>query len=74
MGGLGASLQKEVIMKILFYASLVLLLFYFLIVLPAYLLVYGIENNFEVIKERCLLSGGTVVEFPQGKFERCIPR
>lgn len=61
-------------MKILFYASLIALLFYFLIVLPAYLLIYGIENNFEVIKQNCLTAGGTVVEYPEGKFERCIPR
>lgn len=52
-----------------------LLLLYLLILLPAYLIIVGdSENDYSIIKQNCLSTGGTVVEFPEGKFERCIPR
>lgn len=61
-------------MKKIFYGSLILLLLYLLILLPAYLIIVGdSENDYSIIKQNCLSTGGTVVEFPEGKFERCIP-
>lgn len=63
-------------MKKIFYGSLILLLLSLLILLPTYFLfvVGDSKNSFEQVKQNCLSTGGTVVEYPEGKFERCIPR
>lgn len=61
-------------MKKLFYGSLLIVFLFLLILMPTfYYLIVGTENGVEIIKQNCLNSGGTVVEF-EGKFEKCIPR
>lgn len=62
-------------MKKIFYGTLIVILLCLLLLLPlAYLSIFGSSNDFQVVKQNCLNSGGTVVEYPEGKFERCIPR
>lgn len=61
--------------KKIFYGSLIALLLGLLILIPTfYILVVGTEDDVEIVIRNCLNSGGTVVEYPEGKFERCIPR
>lgn len=65
-------------MKILTDGNLLFMKVYFAtlaaIGLVLFVIIMFFAEDYKELKESCLQRGGTAVEYPEGKFERCIER